>query len=364
MSRSTQTDLGGDPVGQSRAEQAADIFQDHRDELGFVNRAQCREGDLVTIEQDGEIVGCLLGNHCVRKPQSTVYELAVDVDYRRMGIATELVERFAAESPHDKLVAKCPEELSANEFYSASGWDKIDREEGKNRALNVWEKTITAEPDRITTGRPDLTDIAADYGWLQGSRVDYLDRYERRGYRVDFVDPGPENCDPDDLIDATRRHNPRYVIAGDYDGSNYAEINDLADRLNGYAENVIVVPHEPGEVDIVPGWCVVGYSSPTEYAGTDAPMWEYRGRDVHVLGGTIEQSLEIQAYLGNDVVSFDCNSFHRGATQFAKWWAGSSPHWNRLPTTAAEEGNAIEAYENTMANLSYALREREVIIDE
>lgn len=345
----------------SSAAEAADVFQQHRDELGFVNRAQCREGDLVTIDHDGRTVGALLGNHCVRKPQSTVYELAVLPEYRRGGIGTELVDRFAAESPHDRLVAKCPADLPANDFYAATGWERIDREDGKNRPLNVWEYAIPDAPDRITTGRPDLTAIAAKYGWLQGSRVDYLDRYETRGYRVDFVDPGPENCDPDELVDAARRHNPRYAIAGDYDGDNYHAINELADRLRPYAHRVIVVPHRPGEIERVPEWCVVGYSTPTEYAGTTAPVWEYRGRDVHVLGGTIEESINIQAYLGGDVVSFDCNSFHRSATQFAKWWGGSSPHWNRLPSTTADPENAIRAYENTISNFSYALRERKVI---
>lgn len=343
------------------AEAAADVFQAHRDELGFVNRAQCRDGDLVTFAPDGEIIGALLGNHCVRKDQSTVYELAVVENHRREGVATELVERFATASPHDKLVAKCPTDLPANEFYSATGWDRVGRDSGKNQALNIWEYQIDSTPDRITTGRPDLTALAAEYGWLQGSRVDYLDRYETRDYRVDFVDPGPDNCDPDDLVAAAKRHHPRYVIAGDYDGDNVAEINRLARRLDGHAERVIVVPHKPGEVELVPEWCVVGYSSPTAYAGTTAPMWEYRGRDVHVLGGTIEQSIEIQSYLGDDVVSFDCNSFHRSATEFVKWWAKTSPVWNRLPTAIAEPENVRRAYENTITNIGYALAEHGIV---
>ena len=163
-----------------------------------------------------------------------------------------------------------------------------------------------------------------------------------------------------DLVEATRLHAPRYVIAGDYDGDNYAEINDLADRLRPHAHRVIVVPHKPGEVDRVPAWAIVGYSSPTQYAGTDAPVWEYRGRDIHVLGGTIKQSIEIQRYLGDSVVSFDCNSFHRSATQFGKWWGGSSPHWNHTPNAPAAS-NAVEAYRNTMLNISYQLRESGIV---
>jgi len=338
------------------ASDAADVFQQHRDELGFVNEAQCREGDLYTVERDGQTVAAALGNHCVQKPQTTLYELAVLPAYRREGLATQLIRRLARDSPHDHLVAKCPVDLDANGFYQATGWDRIGREEGKNRDLNVWRYEIPDSPDVITTGRPDLTVIAAKYGWLRGSRLDDIRRYERRGIHLDFVDLHWEDPQPDELLAATMRHRPQYVVAGDYDEDNHDDINDRGRQLRRYAENVIIVPHEPGEVPTVPDWAVVGYSTPTGYAGTDAPVWEYRGRDVHILGGTVEQVRELYPYLADDVVSIDCNSFHRGATAFAKWWGGSKPHWNKLATATAEPENAKRAYENSMLNLSHALR--------
>lgn len=127
----------------NRIESATEIFQSHRDELGFVNRAQVREKDLVTVERNGEIAGALLGNHCVRKPQSTVYEIAVREKYRRAGAGDELVTRFASESPHDKLVAKCPIDLPANQFYNQSGWELIAVEDGKHRGLAVWRLMLS-----------------------------------------------------------------------------------------------------------------------------------------------------------------------------------------------------------------------------
>lgn len=342
----------------SEVDGAADVFQQHRDELGFVNRAQCREGDLYTVERDGEIVGAALGNHCVRKPQTTLYELAVVPEFRREGIATQLVEKMVADSPHEKLVAKCPVGLPSNEFYEETGWERIDREEGKNRALNVWEYRIPEKPDFITTGRPDLTDIAASYGWLRGSRLDDVARYERLGVELDFIDLHWEDPDPDALLAATMRHRPKYVVAGDYDGDNITEINEQAAALQRYAENVIIVPHQSGEVAEVPDWAVVGYSTPTGYAGTDAPVWEYYGRDVHILGGTIGQIKEVYGYLRNEVVSIDTNSFHRGATSYAKWWGRTSPQWNKLAEPVAKPTNAERAYERSLLNLSYHLREQ------
>jgi len=345
----------------TEAAAAAKVFQRHRDELGFINRAQCEDGDLVTARRDGQVVGAALGNHCVRKPQTTLYELAVLPEYRREGLGAELVRRLAAESPHDKMVAKCPADLPANEFYADQGWDRVDREEGKNRALNVWEYQIPESTDLITTGRPDLTEIAESYGWLRGSRLDDLRRYEKIGVDVNFVDLHWEDPDPEALLAATMRHRPRYVVAGDYDGSNFEEVNDRARQLRDYAENVIIVPHEPGEIAEVPGWAVVGYSTPTKYAGTDAPVWEYRGRDVHILGGTIEQVTKLYGYLADSIISMDCNSFHRGATAFAKWWGHTSPSWNKLAAPVARPGNAKRAYENTMLNMSYKLRQEGVV---
>lgn len=125
----------------SLSSKAANLFQQHRDELGFVNRAQCREKDLLVETDWGVVVGALLGNHCVRKPQSTVYEIAVSEEHRREGIGTKLVERFQEDSPHKKLVAKCPVDLPANKFYNSAGWECVETEDGKNRPLNVWQLT-------------------------------------------------------------------------------------------------------------------------------------------------------------------------------------------------------------------------------
>ena len=126
----------------SDVEGAAELFQRHREELGFVNTAQCREKDLYTVEKKGEVVGAALGNHCVRKPQTTLYEIAVDENHRRDGIGNELIARMASDSPHDKLVAKCPVDLPANRFYESLGWVCVETEAGKNRPLNVWELTL------------------------------------------------------------------------------------------------------------------------------------------------------------------------------------------------------------------------------
>jgi len=335
------------------ARKAADVFQEHRDELGFVNTAQCKEKDLHTVERDGEVVGAALANHCVRKPQTTLYELAVLPDYRRQGIGRQLIDSLARDSPHDKIVAKCPVSLPSNKFYENTGWVCIETQDGKNRDLNVWEYDINSV-DVITTGRPDLVKYARRYGWLTGTRLDSLKAHENADMNVQFIDLHWEEPDQDGLLAACMRHRPKYVVAGDYDGDNYNEINNFAESLQQYAENVIIVPHEPGEVDHVPEWAVVGYSTPTNYAGTDAPVWEYYGRDVHILGGTMQQIEVVASHLKNDVVSLDTNTHHRDATRFGEYWS-QEPRTRKQ--TAGIKDNIREAYENSVLNMTYAFEQ-------
>jgi GNAT superfamily N-acetyltransferase len=335
------------------ATKAANLFQDHRDELGFVNRAQCEEKDLWTVTRNGDVVAAALGNHCTRKPQTTLYELAVAKDYRREGLATELINRMLRDSPHNKVVCKCPTDLPANEFYDSVGFEQIATEQGKNRNLNVWE-IERSTVDIITTGRPDLTKYAENYGWLVGSRIDEVGRYERAKRSVDFLDLHWENPDRDKLVAKCMQHQPRYVVAGDYDGDNYAEINEFADSLRQWVDNVVVVPHEPGEIERVPEWAVVGYSTPTGYAGTDAPVWEYYGRDVHILGGTINQIKVVVDSLRNDIMSIDTNTMHRDATQYGEYWSASKPQRKKQ---ASISPTVERAYQNSILNITYAFEQ-------
>ncbi len=335
----------------TRAKSAANVFQSHRDELGFVNEAQCREKDLYTESRNGGVVGAALANHCVRKPQTTLYELAVLPDYRNQGIASGLIKRLARDSPHSKIIAKCPVDLPANSFYNNNGWDRIDTESGKNRSLNVWQYDIDSI-DIITTGRPDLTQYAHKHGWLSGCRLDALQNYEKANISPDFIDMHWEEPNKDGLLKAVKEHKPQYAIAGDYDGDNISSVNEFASTLSEYVENVIIVPHEPGEVVEVPEWAVVGYSTPTQYAGTDAPIWEYTGRDVHILGGTMPQIKTVVDHLKDSIVSLDTNTMHRDATQFGEYWSRS----NRQRKEIAGVGNSVrEAYENSIVNMTYAI---------
>lgn len=340
---------------------AARVFQAHRDELGFVNRAQCKEGDLVTVKRDGEVVGAALGNHCARKPQTTLYDIAVLPAYRREGIGKQLVRQLGRESPHEKIVAKCPVDLPANDFYEKTGWERIAREDGKNRPLNVWKYSIDSV-DLVTTGRNDLTSHAEQYGWLVGSELSYIRHHENHGRTLDFIDMAWDEPKPDELVSACMRHQPKYAIAGDYehveDGETVGEpiekVNRRAQLLTQWVDQPIVVPHRSGEPAEVPDCAVVGYSTPTRYGGTEAPLWEYQGEDVHVLGGTMNNIKLVIEHLGSNINSIDTNTMHRDATQYGEYWSISKPNRKKHPSTQT----VIEkTYQNSILNMTYAFEE-------
>jgi len=211
--------------------------------------------------------------------------------------------------------------------------------------------------DLITTGRPDLTEYAERHGYLRGARLDKLGEYEARGISVDFLDMHWKDPKPDLLLEKAAEHEPKYVVAGDYlrDRDNYVEVNERADELQNYAENVIVVPKSPGDLAFVPENAVIGYSYPTDYGGTDIPVWDYRSmdQDIHVLGGTPHGQLEALRHLGEDlVISMDTNSHHKAATIGAKAWYPDRPHWRKM-----EGENAVEdAYRASVQNLEQRFR--------
>jgi len=347
-----------------RAKEAASVFQEHRDELGFVNTAQCEEKELFTVEKDGEIVGAALANHCVRKPQTTLYELAVLPEYRRQGIATKLLNQLSRDSPHDKLIAKCPVDLPANEFYKITGWTLIETEDGKDRELNVWEYDCSGV-DLVTTGRPDLTEYARKHGWLTGTELSAVSQYENAARNIEFLDMDWREPDPDRLISAAMKHKPKYAVAGDYEyredgevvGEDIETVNNRAKTLSQWVENPIVVPHRPGQPAEVPDFAVTGYSTPTSYGGTEAPMWEYQGEDVHILGGTMNRIKKVIDHLGDSVRSLDTNTMHRDATQYGEFWTQSRAR----KKTAGIENDIEEAYENSILNMTYAFEQWDLI---
>jgi hypothetical protein len=86
----------------------------------------------------------------------------------------------------------------------------------------------------------------------------------------------------------------------------FEQIMDWAEELAEHAQNVIVIPKYQC-LDRIPAKFVLGYSVPTSHGGTPLPVEAFKGRRVHLLGGSWKAQLAHMAQLGEDVVSFDNN---------------------------------------------------------
>jgi N-acetylglutamate synthase-like GNAT family acetyltransferase len=117
----------------------------HRHELGFVHRQallrSINKQEVIVAQNTDKLVGFVEYHHR-RDQQTTIYHIVVDPEYRGQGIGHALIEALRQESYKLKkrfIRIKCPEDLKANRFYEDVGCQLIKEEEGKQRALLIWE---------------------------------------------------------------------------------------------------------------------------------------------------------------------------------------------------------------------------------
>lgn len=117
----------------------------HRHELGFVHRQALLRSikkQEVIVAQNTDKPVAFVEYHHRQDEQTTLYHIVVDPKYRGQGIGQALMNALRKES-HDlkkKFIrVKCPEDLEANRFYEYLGCQLVEKEEGKQRALFIWE---------------------------------------------------------------------------------------------------------------------------------------------------------------------------------------------------------------------------------
>lgn len=130
------------------------VFNEFTEQLGFISKVQVEQaeeaGQLYWREsEDGEIVAAAIIRHCVKKPQTTLQDIAVLEEHRGKGLAQSIIDEAADDSRHPKMVAKCPEDLPSNDWYDSQGWEHAGVQDGKNRDLNIWELELIETEDAL-----------------------------------------------------------------------------------------------------------------------------------------------------------------------------------------------------------------------
>jgi hypothetical protein len=167
------------------------------------------------------------------------------------------------------------------------------------------------------------------YGVQSGahSLCAYTDRWAGL-HQVTFVDNDYLAYDHARHLRDVQAYRPRYATVRDImDPAQCAaagvayfpleQILDWAAELSAYAERVIVIPKYDC-LDRLPASYVLGYSIPSSHGGTFLPPEAFRGRPVHLLGGSWKSQLNYLSFLGEDVVSFDSNYIEKIAA-WAQW---------------------------------------------
>ena len=148
-------------------------------------------------------------------------------------------------------------------------------------------------------------------------------------HAVTFVDNDYWDYKHEDHVEAVKAHAPKYATVRDFmtrpqcaaAGIAFYELEQVlawAEELAEYAENVIVIP-KADVLDLIPEQFILGYSVPTTHGGTPLPVEAFRGRRVHLLGGSWKAQLAHMAQLGEDVVSLDNNYVALIASRFGQF---------------------------------------------
>lgn len=179
-------------------------------------------------------------------------------------------------------------------------------------------------------------------------------RKSKKGHPVTFVDY-PFNQDwnggESEYLEIVRKHRPEVVVAPDVMGGGGLSDRFLAfaDRLNRYADHVVVVPKSV-HPEFVPRRFRLGIPCANGW-GTSTWAWgEYEregGDGAHLLGGTPNTHLEILRDTEVDVRSVDTSAFMKGC--YYNVWDGK---W----TERDEYGvDYYEAIRMSLNNLHHAI---------
>jgi hypothetical protein len=156
----------------------------------------------------------------------------------------------------------------------------------------------------------------------------YRDELSGR-HTVTFIDNDYFHYDHAVHLAAVRELRPKYATVRDImtreqcreAGIDYFSLEQIlawAEELAASAENVIVIPKYDC-IDQIPERFMLGYSIPTSHGGTPLPAEAFRGRRVHLLGGSWSDQLAYLAQLGDDVVSLDNNAIQMIASRFGNF---------------------------------------------
>lgn len=184
-------------------------------------------------------------------------------------------------------------------------------------------------------GNPTFARIAVEVGWLYGARLPST-VYQP----VYFADQDWKNPDRKSYMAALKTHRPAMATVLDWEQDEQLNVvlSWAKEAAELVTEAIIIIPKVPGGIPDVPcaingRQIILGYSVPTSYGGSPLGLWEFRNRQVHLLGGSPHEQMRLSQYL--NVVSADGNMAHQQAHRCRYWrlQRGCKGRWGQLSET-------------------------------
>ena len=166
-----------------------------------------------------------------------------------------------------------------------------------------------------------------------------------------FVDQNWKAPNRTQYVQSIQSIKPTMATVIDIESHNlFKDALSWAEDISSFVEYIIMIPKVSGIIQDIPlsingTQVILGYSVPTKYGTTSTPLWEFRDRRVHLLGGSPKKQVELWRYL--DVFSCDGNAMRYAAMKFGHFWNGSK--WEYIGSN--DRDKIYEAFKISCENI-------------
>jgi|TARA_R100000655_G_scaffold86602_3_gene126670 ribosomal protein S18 acetylase RimI-like enzyme len=130
---------------------AENLQRKNSDALGFIPRSALQRyehnNQIIIETEGGDECGFLI--YGKRWPDMTIAQACIDYDVRRQKHGMNLVDQLItiAKKRHESITLRCRENLDANRFWKASGFNLIGSVQGgshagTSRMINIWKYDV------------------------------------------------------------------------------------------------------------------------------------------------------------------------------------------------------------------------------
>ena len=114
-----------------------------------------------------------------------------------------------------------------------------------------------------------------------------------------FVDQNWKKPNRTKYIQSVQSIKPTMATVIDIESpTQFNEALSWAEEIASSVEYIIMIPKISGIIQDIPysihgAQVILGYSVPTKYGATSVPLWEFKDRHVHLLGGSPKRQIEL-----------------------------------------------------------------------